>query len=402
MNRNVLRRFRLIAVMLLVALALPVAQTTFAQGGSSAPVDVEVVGVITALDATTITVNGQTIDISTAEITTADPLALDMAVRVQGTIQTDGSIVARQVSDAATGLQPGEIEVTGALESLDATTAVVNGLTFDISTAEIAAGLVPGDSVRVHASYDAATATWIASEIVAATPAPGSDIVPFEVTGTLESVDGTTYVVAGLTFDASQAQVEAGLLPGMLVRVHASLVNGALVAIEIAAAQQTVPAPDCATTLPDGWYSYTVRPGDTLSGIALRAQTTVEELIRVNCVDNPRLLVVNTIIFVPNAPAPVFDDRPSDDDSNDDHGDDSGDDSNDDQNDDSNDDHSANVDQNTNNTNPSMDDSSSNSQDDSHDDSSDDSPDSSDDSSDDHHDDSHDDHSDDHSDDHDD
>jgi GH25 family lysozyme M1 (1,4-beta-N-acetylmuramidase) len=59
----------------------------------------------------------------------------------------------------------------------------------------------------------------------------------------------------------------------------------------------TQPAPPTAPT--DGWVSYTVVPGDTLSGIAARTGTTWQELARRNNIGNPDLIRVGQVIQVP-------------------------------------------------------------------------------------------------------
>ena len=77
----------------------------------------------------------------------------------------DGSILATEVKPADTGLMPGELEIRGSLDSLTATQAVVSGLAFDISIAEIQTGLLVGNLDKVHASLSPTTNTWIAREI---------------------------------------------------------------------------------------------------------------------------------------------------------------------------------------------------------------------------------------------
>lgn len=54
-----------------------------------------------------------------------------------------------------------------------------------------------------------------------------------------------------------------------------------------------------ACTLPDSWTTYTVKFGDTLSQIAELASITVEQLITVNCLDDPDKLVSGQILYVP-------------------------------------------------------------------------------------------------------
>jgi LysM repeat protein len=57
-----------------------------------------------------------------------------------------------------------------------------------------------------------------------------------------------------------------------------------------------------ACTPPDDWYEYTVEPGDNLSRIASLTDSTVDELIAANCLDDPNRIRVGTTILVPSEP----------------------------------------------------------------------------------------------------
>nr|WP_167969318.1 LysM domain-containing protein [Lentzea indica] len=52
---------------------------------------------------------------------------------------------------------------------------------------------------------------------------------------------------------------------------------------------------------PSGWIDYTIRWGDTLSGIAARTGTSVGELARVNGIPNPDRIQAGAVIRVPAA-----------------------------------------------------------------------------------------------------
>lgn len=60
----------------------------------------------------------------------------------------------------------------------------------------------------------------------------------------------------------------------------------------------------CSPIQPAGWMVYEVQPGDTLSGIAARTGSTIAELQRANCIENPRLLRVQYRLYVPEDPGP--------------------------------------------------------------------------------------------------
>lgn len=50
---------------------------------------------------------------------------------------------------------------------------------------------------------------------------------------------------------------------------------------------------------PSAWTSYKVRKGDTLSELAKRDHTTVAELVRLNRIKNPNLILAGTTLKIP-------------------------------------------------------------------------------------------------------
>lgn len=63
--------------------------------------------------------------------------------------------------------------------------------------------------------------------------------------------------------------------------------------------ERMTPTPACKPVKPNGWISYTIRATDTLFDIALSRNITLERLIRVNCIQNPALIRVGKVIWVP-------------------------------------------------------------------------------------------------------
>lgn len=258
-------RGRIVLIYTLVAVSGLLALVPSAFGQTQAHT-VEVVGSITSVTGgTAITVNGLSIDVSRAERQV--PLVVGAAVKVEGTLQPNGTVLARQVKAAEdTGVQPGEVEVVGTLRGLFGTTATMDGFIFDLSSAEIEPGLTAGALVKVHARLGLG-GTWIAREIErfdprtrampeshiaipagaecsqchtdgrqGALPAGVFDIDDneLEITGTLDAV-GTGYiVVAGQRYDTSRAEVKGALLAGALVKFELTrLAGGTLIVREI-------------------------------------------------------------------------------------------------------------------------------------------------------------------------
>ncbi|MBX3080153.1 MAG: PepSY domain-containing protein [Anaerolineae bacterium] len=191
----------------------------------------ELIGVIQAMTSNTITVNQQVITTTGAEITT--PLQIGVVVRVEGTLNADGSILARQITAVPAGVTPGEVEFIGTLESYSGTVMVVNGQTIDVSRAEIKPGVTVGQLVKVHATATG-TGGWLAREVEPFS-ADASPHAPdeLEITGTLEAISADSIVVSGQQISIVGAEIHGTLVVGVRVRVHAARVDGVLVAREV-------------------------------------------------------------------------------------------------------------------------------------------------------------------------
>ncbi|MBC7869240.1 MAG: LysM peptidoglycan-binding domain-containing protein [Chitinophagaceae bacterium] len=61
-------------------------------------------------------------------------------------------------------------------------------------------------------------------------------------------------------------------------------------------------APIGCTPRPD-WLAYTILPGDTLTGIAVRTGSSVDALIQGNCLQNPDTLDIGQTLLVPQTPS---------------------------------------------------------------------------------------------------
>ncbi len=291
--------------------------------------EVEIVGEIVALNIDSIAVNGLVIDISSAEINTS--LELGKVVKIEGYIDTDGSIIARQVDDPAPDdTLPDEAEFVGTLTESSGDSMTIAGIVFDVSSAEIGAGVEVGERVKVHAQFTVEN-TWQAREVKLV---EGEDQSPKDqpedelaLVGTLEAITDTSITVSGQVISIIGAEIKDELLVGVLVKVHATLVDGEWVAREVELFsigdddRQGIPA-DCVPTQPAGWTSYTIRAGDTLSDIAERAGSSQDELARANCIRDTRVIIAGVSIFVPREPVPASNDN------NDNGGNDNGDDNN--------------------------------------------------------------------------
>ncbi len=336
---------RLAAILSVMLIILVGAQAAFAQGDDRTSTgNIEILGTVEALTLSTITVNGLLVDTSLAEI--AAPLALEQAVYVEGTLLPDGTVQARQVRAARAGLQPGELELTGMLESLTRTEVVVNGLSLSVVGAEIKGSPVIGGLVKLHAMLDNA-GVWVVREVESYVPAIGDDSGSndrqddspdllqgrhFKIVGTLQEVGDGFVVVGGQVIDTSVAEVDTLLVVGGLVRIELSLSDGRLIAHEVERARNSFNANDneddspdrsddnsndnqnsnssvaasCVVKAPSGWITYTIRRGDTLSAIARATGSTVGELAATNCLTDTRFIRAGQQVLVPRQPTASF------------------------------------------------------------------------------------------------
>ena len=232
---------QILSVLILQAALLGVLPHAFAQSDTT---DVAIVGAISETGGVSLTVNGLAVDISQAQIDATLTLSVGEVVQVEGTLQADGSVLADTVSVPQSDLLPGEVQIVGLLTGLDATAAVVNGMVFDITAATVDPTVLPGAVVRVIATPDPSTDVWTARELwqVGADEANGAadmgagmvgtgDV--FRLVGTLDEVGDGYVVVAGVTLDTTNAQIEGLPVVGALVAVKVQVSDGVLVAVEV-------------------------------------------------------------------------------------------------------------------------------------------------------------------------
>lgn len=169
-----------------------------------------------------------------------------------------------------------------------------------------------------------------------------SDDDTFKLIGTLEEIGEGYIVIAGRRINTINARFSNRLVLGARVEVRLRASNGELVARRIRLVQRagdddrrniTLPA-NCTPVQPAGWTSYTVQPGDTLSSIAARSGSSLSDLIFFNCISNPRLLTAGAVLFVPRTPNPASFGNDNGNDNDDDNGNDNRDDRSNDNDDD--------------------------------------------------------------------
>src|SRR5215211_4010024 len=142
--------------------------------------------------------------------------------------------------------------------------------------------------------------------LIPATPASAAvphTVQPGETLWSIAAANNlTTRTVAAYNGLSEDAQVVLGstIRVPSTVEGYAALQNAGLVAATPASAPATAPA--AAAPAPQG--GYTVRPGDTLSGLAAGAGVSVADMAAMNGLDPAGVLLSGTVIKLPSgAPA---------------------------------------------------------------------------------------------------
>lgn len=198
----------------------------------------EMVGLVEAVTATTLTVNGQVIQIVGAEMNQMP--VVGAAVKVEGFMLSTGQLAAREVKTVdltRRGLRPGEIELVAPLTALTQTTLTIAGLSMDVTNAEFGRAVAVGALVKVHATLNA-QGQWIVREVELATEDDLADDEDrrdgeFEMTGTLTEVGADFVVINGQRISTVGAEIKGLLVVGALVKVHLSIDDGVWIAREV-------------------------------------------------------------------------------------------------------------------------------------------------------------------------
>ncbi|MBL8094294.1 MAG: hypothetical protein JNL73_08995 [Anaerolineales bacterium] len=235
---------------------------------------VEFTGLIESFEGGTLVVSGRRV-IITAQTEVKFQPQQGLNVKVHGTVQADGSVVAREIESVPGGLatqqpnlttttraestrqpqatrQAGETEFYGTVSSISGNVFVVNGITVVVN-GEVKGPITIGDPVKVH-GVTQPDGSVVAREIelvpgglatqrpnLTTTPRAESTRQPqatrqaseTEFYGTVSSISGNVYVVNGLTVIVN-GEVKGPIAIGDLVKVHGvAQPDGSVLAREI-------------------------------------------------------------------------------------------------------------------------------------------------------------------------
>ena len=245
-----IRRLALAAFVLLIHTSL------LAQDSLGAVI--EFYGAVQSVNETALVINGQIVDIQSAQVTT--PLVVGVTVRVTATYADDGSLTAQTVEAFPPGVIPGIVVISGAITGITDSTITIQGHAIDTTDAVVTGTPALGQAATVYA-VASATDSWQARVVIvhdampapietpeAAAPIATPEIVPptatstvaapvstpeivapvqtaevgedFRVEGTLQAFDANSITVDGDRYFYGSARIDGTLRVGARVRLE--------------------------------------------------------------------------------------------------------------------------------------------------------------------------------------
>jgi hypothetical protein len=216
-------RYSVVFFLFLFALAWPV----YAQE-DGIPVRFE--GTIETMDANTVTVAGFPVDVS--RITPTVPLEVGMVVEVTGLLITGDLVIAAEITVLeAAPLDETAFEYVGVVDSLEGTSLVVNGLTIDISQAEMEEDIDEGDIVRLRALSGVVREV---ERIDLDEKEDGEEEAEFKITDVVDRVGENHVVIAGVIVFTVEAETAGGrLTENALAKIEGRIIEEVLIADKI-------------------------------------------------------------------------------------------------------------------------------------------------------------------------
>ncbi|HUN05168.1 MAG TPA: DUF5666 domain-containing protein [Aggregatilineales bacterium] len=239
--------------------------------GTPSPVDeLEIRGVLSAINGTLYTIGGQVVDGSLAEIKVG--VVVGAVVKAHASVSADGTWVAREIEaispDDDDFSDVTQIEYVGTLNAIGADSVLVDALTFMTVNAQMSPALMVGILVKVEGTV--VDGVLVAREVRPATADDNSDDNGNDDNGNDDN---------GNDNSDDNGNDDNG-----------NDDNG----------NDNVAV--CPPVMPAGWTTYTVRAGDSLSRIAQITDTDFDDLVAVNCITNPSTIFVGQVLFVEEAP----------------------------------------------------------------------------------------------------
>jgi LysM repeat protein len=92
---------------------------------------------------------------------------------------------------------------------------------------------------------------------------------------------------------------QSGTVQGIALTVVAPPSPEEMIPVQVPTSDLVDPTA-CTALQPEGWVPYTVQTGDNLTFLATRGSTSIQELVKVNCLDT-ETIIIGTQLYVPSA-----------------------------------------------------------------------------------------------------
>lgn len=193
---------------------------------------VEYKGVVDSIQADSYTVSGIPFRFDALTIVSGTPVVGD-SVKVKALLLPDTTRYALKIEKLYSPLSQTKFEFDGIVESMGAAEWMVSGETVDVSMAVMDMGIVVGSIVEVEGYLDGGILVAEKIQLKGDVSTPGGTKVEFF--GTIDSISGSDYVIAGKTVHTDMTTEIKGMLAvGDLVKVEGMLsTDGTIMAREI-------------------------------------------------------------------------------------------------------------------------------------------------------------------------
>jgi LysM repeat protein len=208
---------------------------------------------------------------------------------------------ARRIEEIQSLLESGrEVEVAfvGEVQAIEAQTWTVTGLPMQVENVEL-----PQIEIGTRVSVEARTQSD--RTLRALSIKPEGELTPLEIVPTSTAAPTSTATLtlttpwtASPTLTLTRTPVPTQIRTAVPTRTQTLTPRPTVTGTNT---PTSTPA-GCIVLQPSGWVRYRVEPGDTLSGLAVETDTTLERVIQVNCIENPSILIVGQTLFLPMLP----------------------------------------------------------------------------------------------------
>lgn len=197
------------------------------------------------------------------------------------------------------------VQFEGVIRQVDDRSLEVEGLNIGVLPPLTTVNLSVGMRVEIIAQTQT-NRTIIAKNILIDSILPIGELTPTPTSTVAPSLTSTVILTSTIAETSPAGTPRPNFIPTIRPQGTATMRPIELRIRETATPTPNIMTPsdnaDCDVSPPNDWIPYVVQVGDTPSGIAVGTDLSLEELYRMNCNLNPRLIIAGEIIYVPYTP----------------------------------------------------------------------------------------------------